>query len=68
MTMLSWSVIEYKAKFEASGEFDHARELIKWGTDYILKTFNNTEVDKIICQVCALLCNVLVHRSGFASI
>lgn len=51
MTMLSWSVIEYKAKFEASGEFDHARELIKWGTDYILKTFNNTEVDKIICQV-----------------
>jgi hypothetical protein len=42
MTMLSWSVIEYSAKYKAVGEYDHARELIKWGTDYLLRTFNSS--------------------------
>lgn len=61
MIMLSWSVIEYKVKFEVLGEFDYVRELIKWGMDYILKIFNNIEVDKIICQVCVFFCNVFVY-------
>src|SRR6266540_916982 len=34
MTLLSWSVIEYSAKYKAVGEYDHVRELIRWGTDY----------------------------------
>ncbi|KAM5574156.1 endoglucanase 25-like [Rosa sericea] len=42
MTLLSWSVIEYSAKYEAAGELAHAKELIKWGADYFLKTFNHT--------------------------
>ncbi|KAE9591563.1 putative cellulase [Lupinus albus] len=42
MTMLSWSVIEYSAKYEAAGELEHVKELIKWGSDYFLKTFNST--------------------------
>ncbi|XP_002960146.2 endoglucanase 25 [Selaginella moellendorffii] len=42
MTLLSWSVIEYRAKYEAAGELAHVTELIKWGMDYILKTFNST--------------------------
>lgn len=42
LTMLSWSVIEYSAKYEAAGELDHIKELIKWGTDYLLKTFNSS--------------------------
>ncbi|XP_019426335.1 PREDICTED: endoglucanase 25-like isoform X2 [Lupinus angustifolius] len=42
MTMLSWSVIEYSAKYEAAGELEHVKELIKWGSDYLLKTFNST--------------------------
>jgi hypothetical protein len=25
LTLLSWSVVEYRAKFEAAGELDHAR-------------------------------------------
>ncbi|KAL2941426.1 Endoglucanase 12 [Bienertia sinuspersici] len=52
MTMLSWSVIEYPHKYEAIDEYDHVRELIKWGTDYLLKTFNSsaTLIDKIYCQ------------------
>lgn len=53
MTMLSWSVIEYSAKYEAAGELGHVKELIKWGTDYLLKTFNNSadSIDKLVVQV-----------------
>ncbi|XP_059628589.1 endoglucanase 12 [Cornus florida] len=53
MTMLSWSVIEYEHKYKAIGEYNHVRDLIKWGTDYLLLTFNNTatNIDKIHCQV-----------------
>ncbi|KAM7273852.1 hypothetical protein ACFE04_028516 [Oxalis oulophora] len=62
MTMLSWSVIEYSHKYEAIKEYDHARELIKWGTDYLLLTFNSSAkfnasrptahyIDKVYSQV-----------------
>lgn len=53
MTMLSWSVIEYSHKYESIGEYKHARELIKWGTDYLLLTFNSsaTKINQIYCQV-----------------
>lgn len=53
MTMLSWSVIEYSAKYEASGELNHVKEIIKWGTDYLLKTFNSSAdtIDRIAAQV-----------------
>jgi endoglucanase len=57
MTLLSWSVIEYKSKFVAVGELDHAKELIKWGSDYLLKTFNSSALDKIYCQVWVLDCS-----------
>ncbi|KAF6139641.1 hypothetical protein GIB67_033645 [Kingdonia uniflora] len=52
MTMLSWSVIEYSGKYEAAGELNHVKEIIKWGTDYILKTFNSSAdtIDKIAAQ------------------
>ncbi|KZV43705.1 endo-1,4-beta-glucanase [Dorcoceras hygrometricum] len=53
MTMLSWSVIEYSAKYKAAGELDHVKQLVKWGTDYLLKTFDNTAdtIDRIVMQV-----------------
>eukprot|EP00262_Sarcandra_glabra_P014820 TRINITY_DN441_c0_g6_i1.p1 TRINITY_DN441_c0_g6~~TRINITY_DN441_c0_g6_i1.p1 ORF type:complete len:617 (+),score=69.75 TRINITY_DN441_c0_g6_i1:199-2049(+) len=53
MTMLSWSVIEYSAKYEAAGELNHVKEIIKWGTDYLLKTFNSSAdtIDSIQAQV-----------------
>ncbi|CAH9072028.1 unnamed protein product [Cuscuta epithymum] len=53
MTMLSWSVIEYKAKYEAAGELNHVKEIIKWGTDYLLKTFNSSadKIDRVVAQV-----------------
>ncbi|KAL1802902.1 hypothetical protein DCAR_0934531 [Daucus carota subsp. sativus] len=53
MTMLSWSVIEYSGKYEAAGELNHVKEIIKWGTDYFLKTFNSTadSIDRMAAQV-----------------
>ncbi|VAH49147.1 unnamed protein product [Triticum turgidum subsp. durum] len=42
MTLLSWSVVEYADRYKAIGEYDHVRELIKWGTDYLLLTFNSS--------------------------
>nr|XP_008370239.2 endoglucanase 25-like [Malus domestica]XP_028957155.1 endoglucanase 25-like [Malus domestica] len=53
MTMLSWSVIEYSAKYKAAGELAHVKDIIKWGTDYLLKTFNNSadSIDRVIDQV-----------------
>ncbi|ESR44586.1 hypothetical protein CICLE_v10003884mg, partial [Citrus x clementina] len=53
VTMLSWSVIEYRAKYEAAGELNHVKEIIKWGTDYLLKTFNHSadSISRIIAQV-----------------
>lgn len=53
MTMLSWSVIEYSGKYEAAGELNHVKEIIKWGTDYFLKTFNSSAdtIDRIAAQV-----------------
>ncbi|XP_009339798.2 endoglucanase 25 [Pyrus x bretschneideri] len=47
ITMLSWSVIEYSAKYAALGELDHVKGIIKWGTDYLLNTFNSSAADSI---------------------
>lgn len=37
VTMLSWSVIEYGDQIVGAGEWQHALEAIKWGTDYFIK-------------------------------
>jgi len=53
MTLLSWSVIEYSAKYKAVEEYDHVRELIRWGADYLLHTFNSSAstIDHVYAQV-----------------
>lgn len=53
MTMLSWSALEYSTKYEANGELDHVKDIIKWGTDYLLKTFNSSadSINMIASQV-----------------
>lgn len=38
-TFLSWTVIEYHEKYEVIGELDHIKDIIKWGSDYLLKAF-----------------------------
>lgn len=39
ITLLSWTVIEYHQKYSDIGELDHVKEIIKWGSDYLLKLF-----------------------------
>ena len=34
ITMLSWGVIDYVKDMAMAGEYVHAHEAIKWGTDY----------------------------------
>lgn len=67
MTMLSWTVIEYSHKYKGIGEYNHIRELIKWGTDYLLLTFNSTAstIDHVYSQVLSIstffCCTILLH-------
>ena len=44
ITMLSWSVIEYGDEIAAAGEYHHALEAIKWGTDYFIKAHTHPYV------------------------
>lgn len=39
VTLLSWSVIEYHPKYADMNELDHVKDIIRWGTDYLLKVF-----------------------------
>jgi hypothetical protein len=44
VTMLSWSVIEYRQQIADAGELEHAMEAIKWGTDYFIKAHTSPNV------------------------
>ncbi|KAJ6298493.1 hypothetical protein OIU76_019613 [Salix suchowensis] len=44
VTMLSWSVIEYSEQISDAGEYGHALEAIKWGTDYFIKAHTHPHV------------------------
>ncbi|KAJ0976952.1 hypothetical protein J5N97_012426 [Dioscorea zingiberensis] len=51
ITLLSWTVIEYHEKYEAMDELEHVKDIIKWGTDYLLKLFvppNSTATPALI--------------------
>eukprot|EP00249_Psilotum_nudum_P036012 c6168_g2_i1 orf=1-471(-) len=49
ITMLSWSVIEYRSFLERAGELVNVETAIRWGTDYLLKT--TTKPNLIYAQV-----------------
>uniref|UniRef100_A0A1D1XCA6 Endoglucanase n=1 Tax=Anthurium amnicola TaxID=1678845 RepID=A0A1D1XCA6_9ARAE len=39
VSLLCWTVIEYRERYEAIGELDHVKDIIRWGTDYLLKLY-----------------------------
>ena len=41
MTMLAWGVEEYSDAYEKIGQHDEALDAVKWGTDYILKAYDD---------------------------
>ncbi|XP_027177804.1 endoglucanase 11-like [Coffea eugenioides] len=45
ITMLSWSVLQYQEQVVAAGgEYSHALQAIKWGTDYLIKAHSEPHV------------------------
>ncbi|RHN57837.1 putative cellulase [Medicago truncatula] len=44
VTLLSWAAIEYGEEIAAAGEYVHAMEAIKWGTDYFIKAHTQPNV------------------------
>ncbi|XP_024536388.1 endoglucanase 6 [Selaginella moellendorffii] len=44
ITMLSWSVVEYRDQIAKSGELGNTLGAIKWGTDYFLKSHTEPNV------------------------
>ncbi|XP_074318219.1 endoglucanase 11-like [Silene latifolia] len=44
VTMLSWGVLEYGKELMEAGEYGHALEAIKWGTDYFIKAHTHPNV------------------------
>ncbi|MEM6399522.1 MAG: glycoside hydrolase family 9 protein [Cyanobacteria bacterium P01_D01_bin.116] len=41
MTMLSWGLIEYSEGYKKVGQFDNTLDNIRWGTDYLLKAYDD---------------------------
>ncbi|MEM7553065.1 MAG: glycoside hydrolase family 9 protein [Cyanobacteria bacterium P01_A01_bin.84] len=41
MTMLSWGVEEYRDGYKKVGQLDETLDNIKWGTDYLLKAYDD---------------------------
>lgn len=58
VTMLSWSVIEYGEQIAAAGEYGHALEAIKWGTDYFIKAHTHPNV--LWAEVVPLSTSILI--------
>ncbi|KAJ4730096.1 Endoglucanase [Melia azedarach] len=44
VTMLSWSVIEFREQIAVAGELEHALDAIKWGTDFFIKAHTSPNV------------------------
>lgn len=60
ITLLSWTVIEYHDKYDSIGELDHVKDIIRWGSDYLLKIFdppNSTTAPIIIYSQAGILYN-----------
>lgn len=37
MTMMAWGMIEFKSAYVNSNDWSASLDLLKWGTDYLLK-------------------------------
>ena len=42
LTILAWGAVDYKAAYQAIGQWDYLLQAIKWGTDYFLKCHADT--------------------------
>lgn len=56
VTMLAWGVIQYEKQMSDAGEYQHALEAIKWGTDYFIKA--HTQPNVLWVQVTHYSCGI----------
>ncbi|CAN8270414.1 unnamed protein product [Cochlearia groenlandica] len=64
ITMLSWSVIEYSSEYQRHGELSHVKELIKWGSNYLLNTFNDSDtMDGLVSKIGSTKSSIPNERS-----
>lgn len=54
VTLLSWTVIEYHEKYADIGELDHVKDIIKWGSDYLLKVTNSSSNKTVLYSQASL--------------
>ncbi|MBN2736579.1 MAG: glycoside hydrolase family 9 protein [Spirochaetales bacterium] len=48
LSTLGWSLHEFKDSFVEIGEYEHMLDLLKWGTDYLLKSVFRNESGEVI--------------------
>jgi hypothetical protein len=69
VAMLAWGMLSFPDGYERAGQIPQGLDNIRWGTDYLLKTFrpDDTGAKKpgylIVYQVCAPLFLPLFFRS-----
>lgn len=42
-TVLAWGLLKFRAGYETADQLEPGMQTLKWGLDYILKCFNETE-------------------------
>lgn len=48
-TMLAWGAIDYKEAYQTAGELENLLSLVRWATDYLMKT--HITRNQIVVQV-----------------
>ena len=42
MTQVAWGGVSFQSGYEAAGQIDHLKAMLKWGTDYIIAAHTPT--------------------------
>ena len=49
MTQVAWGGVSFQSGYEAAGQIDHLKAMLKWGTDYIIAA--HTSANEFVGQV-----------------
>ena len=49
MTQVAWGAVSFQSGYEAAGQIDYLKAMLKWGTDYIAAA--HTSANEFVGQV-----------------
>ena len=49
MTQVAWGAVSFQSGYEAAGQLDYLKAVLKWGTDYMIAA--HTSADEFVGQV-----------------